>query len=203
MSRLVGLQMVNVPVSRRERALKSRRAENLHACFIFSPQIPLLLFNGFVPASSSAAAATRSRGCISLERLNRTVDRFQRTHGSPTMTRNRQDARQDARQTCAQAAAGMSGELRDRSLAPWRYSINTEDDRIPHKIAVAECLCDGCIINQREDMRYNSVPVFAPLMVMRKTPCPRDHARFMVSRDWIKVPVGCTCAAPKYAKRST
>ncbi|KAL6113590.1 il17c [Pungitius sinensis] len=159
--------------------------------------ISLLIFNHLAPSSSSSAAGTRSSRCISSEQVTYTEVRYQRTHGSRWLTQDRPGARR----TCA--AAEMSAELRDRSLAPWRFSINREDDRIPREISFAECLCHGCVIDQREDVRYNSVPVFAPLMVMRKTPCPRDPDKFVVSRDWIKVPVGCTCARPKYTKRST
>ncbi|KAM6950344.1 uncharacterized protein PEZ65_023392 [Lycodopsis pacificus] len=152
--------------------------------------ILLLIFNDQL-SSPAAAAAGRSR-CVGVEQVNNTVDRFQRRYwGRLRFFQNTQDTR-----TCAQTVAEMRGDLSNRALSPWRYSLNKEDNRIPYEVPFAECLCDGCIINQREDMRYNSVPVFASQMVMRKTPCPRDPNKFAVSKYVIKVPVGCTCAVP-------
>ncbi|KAK9542270.1 hypothetical protein VZT92_000145 [Zoarces viviparus] len=157
--------------------------------------ISLLIFNDQI---SSPAAAGRSSRCVGVDQVKNTADRFQRRHwGRLSFLQSTQDTR-----TCAQTVAEMRGDLSNRSLSPWKYSLNKEDNRIPYKISFAECLCDGCIINQREDMRYNSVPVFASLMVMRKTPCPRDPNKFVVSKDVIKVPVGCTCAVPKYTTLS-
>lgn len=72
--------------------------------------------------------------------------------------------------------------------------------RFPQEIAVAKCLCQGCIINQHEDLNYNSVPVFAPLKVLRKTRCQDDPSKYVVTKAFIKVPVACTCAVPKYAE---
>ena len=43
------------------------------------------------------------------------------------------------------------------------FRIHKEENRIPQEIAIAECLCQGCIINQREERMYNSVPVFGKL----------------------------------------
>ncbi|XP_034385378.1 interleukin-17C-like [Cyclopterus lumpus] len=145
----------------------------------------LLVFNDHL--SAAAAAGGRSR-CFSAEQVDR-----RRHPGRPGLAVDLQDAR-----TCAQTAADTRGDLSNRSLSPWRYRLNEEDDRIPHQILFAECLCSGCIINRHEDLSYNSVPVFAPLAVLRTSPCPRDPNKFTVNKAVVSVPVGCTCAAPKY-----
>ncbi|XP_068432534.1 interleukin-17F-like [Clinocottus analis] len=195
MTRLVCLQMVILPAAHRERTsyLWSAHCERrLTLQFLsYCSQVSLLVFN-----NQMCAAASR---CVSAGQVSRTVGRFHRRpwvrlRGSTTL-----DLQQDAR-TCAEAAAAMRGDLRNRSVSPWKYRLNKEDNRTPYEIPFAECLCDGCIINQHEDMRYNSVPVFVSLMVLRKTPCPRDPNKFMVNKGVINVPVGCTCAVPKYTK---
>lgn len=76
-------------------------------------------------------------------------------------------------------------------------SINQEDDRIPSTISFAECLCRGCIINQQENLSFNSVLVFAPMIVMRKTKCDDDPQKYVLKKKSLRVPVACTCAVPK------
>ncbi|CAK6979273.1 interleukin-25-like [Scomber scombrus] len=98
--------------------------------------------------------------------------------------------------TCKQAAKEMIGEPHQRALAPWKYSIDTDNNRIPNKIAVAKCLCRGCIINQREKHDYNSVPVKASLMVLRKSRCPHDPDKYVFKTEFILIPVACTCVVP-------
>ncbi|XP_056268991.1 interleukin-17C-like [Pseudoliparis swirei] len=145
----------------------------------------LLVFNEHMSAARS------SSGCLSPEQLSR----FQRRlWGRMRVPANLLDAR-----TCAQTAADMRGDLSNRSLSPWRYRLNVDEDRIPHRIPFAECVCGGCIINRREDLSYNSVPVFASLAVLRKSPCPQNPKKFVLNRGVVDVPVGCTCAVPKYA----
>nr|XP_046252536.1 interleukin-17C-like [Scatophagus argus] len=101
--------------------------------------------------------------------------------------------------TCEQAAREMrDGALSHRALSPWKFSQDRDNNRFPPVINVAECLCRGCIINQREELSYNSVPVYTTLMVLRKTRCPSDSSKYEVKKDFIRVPVACTCAVPKY-----
>ncbi|XP_053181773.1 interleukin-25-like [Scomber japonicus] len=102
--------------------------------------------------------------------------------------------------TCQQAAKEMEGEPHKRALAPWKYSIDTDENRLPHKIAVAECLCGGCIINASETHDYNSVPVKAPLMVLKKTQCPHDPDKYVFKTEFIFVTVACTCVVPNQSK---
>ncbi|XP_039651594.1 interleukin-17F-like [Perca fluviatilis] len=147
----------------------------------------LLFLNGHCP---SAAAGGRSR-CFSEDQLKKRADRFERRYWG-TLSHNLQGAR-----TCAGAAAEMRGDVNGRSLSPWNYSITREDDRFPHEIAVAECLHEGCIINGSVNKDYNSVPVIAKLMILKKTPCKWDATKYMVEKGIQKIAVGCTCVVPK------
>ncbi|XP_044060117.1 interleukin-17C-like isoform X2 [Siniperca chuatsi] len=157
----------------------------------------LLIFN---EQTTSSAGSSR---CISEAQFNNRADRFRDSYwGKWSVSKNLVPER-DTR-TCAQAAKEMHGDpsnlINNRSLSPWRYSLDRDVDRIPHDIAIAECLCQGCIINQREELSYNSVPVFATLMVLRKTLCVHDPNKYDVKKVFIRVPVACTCVVPKYTK---
>ena len=77
------------------------------------------------------------------------------------------------------------------------FRIHKEENRIPQEIAIAECLCQGCIINQREERMYNSVPVFGKLRILMKTTCPTDPQRYMIEESTVKIPVACTCVVPR------
>ncbi|XP_070766618.1 interleukin-17C-like [Enoplosus armatus] len=161
----------------------------------------LLIFNDRTSSSSSSSSSSSagSSRCISEDELNNRTDKFQRSYWDKlSVSKNLVPVR--GPRTCAQTAKEIHGDLNNRSLSPWTYSLNRDVDRFPHEIAFAECLCQGCIINQHEELSFNSVPLFAPLMVLRKTRCPRDPNKYVVKKDFIKVPVACTCAVPKYAK---
>ncbi|XP_076594863.1 interleukin-17C-like [Chaetodon auriga] len=158
----------------------------------------LLILNSQPSSSSSSSSGGGSR-CMSEDEMNNRVDKFQRRYWDKLLVHKNQQPLRDAR-TCAQTAAEMHGDICNRSVSPWRYSLDKEVDRIPLEIAVAECLCQGCIINLREELSYNSVPVFAQLMVLRRYKCQRDPGKYVLKRDFIKVAVACTCVVPNYAK---
>ncbi|XP_054472364.1 interleukin-17C-like [Anoplopoma fimbria] len=162
--------------------------------------LSLLIFNDQI--SSSSPATLKSSRCVSVAQVDSTLSRFQRRHLGRFgwVSPNTQDS-QDTR-TCEQTAAEMRGELSNRSLSPWKYSVKTEDNRIPYAISFAECLCKGCIIGRREDHNYNSVLVSVSLMVMKKSRCPGEPDKYRIDKEFINVPVACTCAVPKYTKGS-
>ncbi|XP_061669388.1 interleukin-17C-like, partial [Syngnathoides biaculeatus] len=94
-----------------------------------------------------------------------------------------------------------AGQRDSNSKSSESYSeLHRDDHRFPCEIVIAECLCQGCIINQREKLSYKSVPVFAPLLVLRKVQCPVDPNKYILKKDLIKIPVACTCVVPKYIK---
>ncbi|XP_070823589.1 interleukin-17C-like [Chaetodon trifascialis] len=159
----------------------------------------LLILNSQPSSSSSSFSSAGGSRCISEDEMNKRVDKFQRSYWDKLSVHKNLQPPRDAR-TCAQAAAEMRGDLCNRSVSPWRYSLDKDVDRIPLEIAVAKCLCQGCIINQSEELSYNSVPVYAQLKVLRRTRCQRDPDKYVLTKDFIKVPVACTCAVPNYAK---
>ncbi|XP_074864944.1 interleukin-17C [Carettochelys insculpta] len=100
-----------------------------------------------------------------------------------------------------QLQASLDSEPNERSLSPWRYRIDEDENRYPPKLAFAECLCKGCIDVKtgRETTSLNSVLLSQTMMVLRRTPCPTSArpGSFTFEVDYIEVPVGCTCVLPK------
>ncbi|XP_029464496.1 interleukin-17C [Rhinatrema bivittatum] len=99
-----------------------------------------------------------------------------------------------------QLPSGSRAELSQRSISPWRYRIDVDEDRYPQKLAFAQCLCSGCIDARsgKETSSLNSVAVEQTLLVLRRKPCARLPGAFTFEPDYIKVPVGCTCAVPRH-----
>ncbi|NXM66686.1 IL17C protein, partial [Serilophus lunatus] len=100
-----------------------------------------------------------------------------------------------------QLRAGARSEHNERSISPWRYRIDEDENRYPRKLAFAECLCSGCVDVKtgRETTALNSVTIHQTMMVLRRKPCPRPAGLGLVTFevDYIKVPVGCTCVLPR------
>lgn len=99
----------------------------------------------------------------------------------------------------------LEADTHERSISPWRYRIDTDESRYPQKLAVAECLCRGCINAKtgRETAALNSVHLLQSLLVLRRQPCSQDGAAdptpgsFAFHTEFIRVPVGCTCVLPR------
>ncbi|XP_071612581.1 interleukin-17C [Heliangelus exortis] len=100
-----------------------------------------------------------------------------------------------------QLRVGLHSEHNERSISPWRYRIDEDENRYPRKLAFAECLCSGCVDVKtgRETTSLNSVAIHQTMMVLRRKPCPRTSGTGLVTFevDYIKVPVGCTCVLPR------
>ncbi|XP_042741796.1 interleukin-17C [Lagopus leucura] len=100
-----------------------------------------------------------------------------------------------------QLRAGLHSEPHERSISPWRYRIDEDEDRYPRKLAFAECLCTGCVDVKtgRETTALNSVLIHQTMMVLRRKPCPRPSSPGLITFevDYIRVPVGCTCVLPR------
>ena len=86
------------------------------------------------------------------------------------------------------------------NLLCWSSSsrMDRNNTRHPPEILMAECQCRGCIINGEESDAYNSVEVTTRMKVLYKSRCAHDPSKHVVTRRWIRVPVACTCVAPKY-----
>ncbi|XP_004645092.1 interleukin-17C [Octodon degus] len=102
----------------------------------------------------------------------------------------------------------LQADTHERSISPWRYRVDTDKDRYPQKLAVAECLCRGCINTRtgQETPALNSVALHQSLPVLRRQPCSRHGSStptpgaFTFRTEFIRVPVGCTCVLPRSAQ---
>ncbi|XP_043937512.1 interleukin-17C-like [Protopterus annectens] len=90
-------------------------------------------------------------------------------------------------------------DLNSRSISPWTYRIDVDETRYPEKLAFAECLCNGCIDTRTgtENLSLNSVLLEQTMMVLRRKPCSTSKKAYSFEIEYIKVPVGCTCAMAK------
>uniref|UniRef100_H0ZBI3 Interleukin 17C n=1 Tax=Taeniopygia guttata TaxID=59729 RepID=H0ZBI3_TAEGU len=97
---------------------------------------------------------------------------------------------------------GLRGEPHERSISPWRYRIDEDENRYPRKLAFAECLCGGCVDVKtgRETTSLNSVAIHQTMLVLRRKPCPAGPGLVALEVDYIRVPVGCTCVLPRTAR---
>ncbi|XP_032417602.1 interleukin-17C-like [Xiphophorus hellerii] len=138
--------------------------------------------------------------CVTEAQLRSREDRFLKKYAATELSA------QTSNRTCAQVLEEMRKEPQrfkeksSRSLSPWEYSVHRDADRVPAEISMARCLCDGCIINLREVPSYNSVLVLAQTTVLRRKPCPSDPNKFVVWKELMAVPVGCTCVRPNYSQ---
>ncbi|NXX77508.1 IL17C protein, partial [Urocolius indicus] len=128
------------------------------------------------------------------------VPQLERLQEAPEQPR-RQRRHQQRLCPALQPRAQLRSEHNERSISPWRYRIDEDENRYPRKLAFAECLCSGCVDVKtgRETSSLNSVPIHQTMMVLRRKPCPRPAAHGLVTFevDYIRVPVGCTCVLPR------
>uniref|UniRef100_A0A803K8N7 Casein kinase 1 alpha 1 n=1 Tax=Xenopus tropicalis TaxID=8364 RepID=A0A803K8N7_XENTR len=91
-----------------------------------------------------------------------------------------------------------------RSLSPWAYSINHDENRIPIDIPEARCLCTGCVnpFTMKEDFSMTSIPIYSkipvrrrlcegsssPIRARRRKKCHKEYMAVMEN-----IAVGCTC----------
>ncbi|KAL4613688.1 interleukin-17C-like [Arapaima gigas] len=102
------------------------------------------------------------------------------------------------KRTCAGfTPLSSSPEHRYRALSPWKYRIDVDDNRYPREIAVAECLCEGCIIDGKENLSFNSEPVKQTMMVSRYEKCPKHPEKFSLVTEPVEIDVACTCVVPR------
>ncbi|KAG8578627.1 hypothetical protein GDO81_010563 [Engystomops pustulosus] len=90
-----------------------------------------------------------------------------------------------------------------RSLSPWTYRINHDENRIPVDIPEAGCLCSGCInpFTMQEDLSMSSIPIYSKIPVRRRfcenSAGHRGRRRKKCHKEYTAVmeniAVGCTC----------
>ncbi|XP_041418326.1 interleukin-17A-like [Xenopus laevis] len=99
------------------------------------------------------------------------------------------------------ASMGSSGQIRslriemsNRSLSPWDYINDEDNNRYPSIIYEAKCRHAGCLDSQGNmDPRVNSIPISQEILVLRRemigcTPSFRLEKKMIT--------VGCTCVRP-------
>ncbi|XP_062997487.1 interleukin-17C [Elgaria multicarinata webbii] len=95
----------------------------------------------------------------------------------------------------------LNKDINERSISPWRYRLDENEDRYPRQLAFAECLCGGCIDGKtgRETTSLNSVPVVQKMVVLYRKPCQHDSETpgFTFEVKDILVPVACACVLPR------
>ncbi|KAJ7311924.1 hypothetical protein JRQ81_006244 [Phrynocephalus forsythii] len=95
----------------------------------------------------------------------------------------------------------LNKDINERSISPWKYNLNEDDNRYPPRLAFAECLCRGCIDlrSGQESFSLNSMPVHQSLMVLRRNACQREDGTpgFSFEVQYISVPVACACVLPR------
>ncbi|XP_033988759.1 interleukin-17C-like [Trematomus bernacchii] len=86
--------------------------------------------------------------------------------------------------------------LKDRSLSPWGYILETMEDHFPSTYYRAQCLCTGCVLIQNsklvESHDYNSARVVQSRVFLKKELC-RDKKKYRLKPVRVEVAVGCTC----------
>ncbi|XP_049723604.1 interleukin-17D isoform X3 [Elephas maximus indicus] len=72
--------------------------------------------------------------------------------------------------------------------------ISYDPTRYPKYLPEAYCLCRGCLTGPfgEEDLRFRSVPVLMPTVVLRRTAACAG-GRYLYAEDYVAVAVGCTC----------
>ncbi|NWV49743.1 IL17F protein, partial [Daphoenositta chrysoptera] len=129
------------------------------------------------PHRKAGASARLSEGC-----LNQKDPKFPTT------------VKVDIRISNSDRAFRMVHDVRNRSLAPWDYSLDEDPDRFPRVIADARCRLSGCVSPLgQEDHSLNSVPIQQEILVLR-----RERSRCVPSYRLEKrvITVGCTCVTP-------
>ncbi|NWY20226.1 IL17F protein, partial [Aphelocoma coerulescens] len=129
------------------------------------------------PHRKAGASARLSEGCLN-----------QKDPKYPTTVKV------DIRISSSDPAFGMVHDIRNRSLAPWDYSLDDDPNRFPRVIADARCRLSGCVSPLgQEDHSLNSVPIKQEILVLRREQRGCLHSYRLEKRV---ITVGCTCVTP-------
>ncbi|XP_063775549.1 interleukin-17A-like isoform X2 [Pseudophryne corroboree] len=89
---------------------------------------------------------------------------------------------------------GMEDRIHLRSLSPWNYRMDKDENRFPAVIAEAVCRHSSCLDAEGvEDPKLSSVPIMQELLVIRRETRGCQQT-FRLHRQWVSV--GCTCIRP-------
>ncbi|XP_077341309.1 interleukin-17F-like [Lithobates pipiens] len=90
-----------------------------------------------------------------------------------------------------QDAPAISGDVRKRSISPWEYSYDVNNNRFPSTIAEAKCLHTGCLDAEGNvDINLNSVPIRQEILVVHRE-MKGCVPTFKLEKKMVTV--GCTC----------
>ncbi|KAM4785138.1 interleukin-17F-like [Cyanocitta cristata] len=129
------------------------------------------------PHRKAGASARLSEGCLN-----------QKDPKYPTTVKV------DIRISSSDPAFRMVHDIRNRSLAPWDYSLDDDPNRFPRVIADARCRLSGCVSPLgQEDHSLNSVPIKQEILVLRREQRGCLHSYRLEKRV---ITVGCTCVTP-------
>ncbi|XP_072266167.1 interleukin-17F-like [Pyxicephalus adspersus] len=66
-------------------------------------------------------------------------------------------------------ALAINGDVRKRSISPWEYSYDVNNNRFPSMIAEAKCLHTGCLDAEGNvDINLSSVPIRQEMLVIHR-----------------------------------
>ncbi|KAM5165052.1 interleukin-17A [Mantella aurantiaca] len=93
-----------------------------------------------------------------------------------------------------QEASTVSGDVSKRSISPWEYSYDVNNNRFPSTIAEAQCLHTGCLNEEgKVDINLNSVPITQEILVLHRE-MKGCVPTFKLEKKIVTV--GCTCVRP-------
>ncbi|KAM4040943.1 interleukin-17A-like [Anomaloglossus baeobatrachus] len=89
---------------------------------------------------------------------------------------------------------GAPDDIRQRSLSPWRYRQDKDENRHPTIINEAVCDHDWCLDSDgNKDLSKNSVPITYNMLVLRRE-VANCQKNFRLELQLVTV--GCTCSKP-------
>ncbi|XP_078066567.1 interleukin-17C [Mustelus asterias] len=120
---------------------------------------------------------------------------------SATLVKELEQQKHNGPKNCPnlQQYSSHNSDINHRSISPWEYRIDYDENRYPPKLAFAHCLCDGCIDTEtgEETLAFNSVLLEQTMLVLQRQTCPGHPGQYSFDLKYIKVPIGCTCVLPK------
>ncbi|XP_006883370.1 PREDICTED: interleukin-25 [Elephantulus edwardii] len=95
------------------------------------------------------------------------------------------------------------GPLNSRAIAPWRYELDRDENRLPQDLYHARCLCPHCVSLQtgsHMDPRGNSELLYHNQTVFYRRRCQNQqgaHDGYCLERKLYPVSLACVCVRPR------
>uniref|UniRef100_A0A8C6FFH5 Interleukin 25 n=1 Tax=Moschus moschiferus TaxID=68415 RepID=A0A8C6FFH5_MOSMO len=100
-------------------------------------------------------------------------------------------------------SSSKDGPLNSRSIAPWRYELDRDLNRLPQDLYHARCLCRHCVsllTGSHMDPLGNSELLYHNQTVFYRRPCPgQQGARhgYCLEPRLYRVSLACVCVRPR------